>query len=216
MAFEIPQLPPEEFFRQIADVSPETLTVAASEALYGHYCELRRWNRSLALVGRGTVNEIVSRHYGESLAALALIPVEPGIAVDLGSGAGFPGFPLAATRPALKMVLVEARERKASFLLAAARRTSLPLRCLNARVDLPLPPDFPESLALVTVRAMKVAPILLEGIGRRLEQGGRILLWTGDQTNEPIPGLEFARSISLTGSVRRRIVELVRAKSSSG
>ncbi len=210
MAFEIPQLQPDEFFRRIAALSAEELPTAACAALYEHFCELRRWNRSLALIGPGTVNEVLERHYGESLAALALIPSAPGTAVDLGSGAGFPGFPIAAARPGLAMVLVEARERKASFLLAAARRASLPLRCLNARVDLPLPPGFPEPLALVTVRALKVASNLLEGLGRRLERDGRILLWTGDQRQEPIPGLAVGREISLVGSARRRILEWVR------
>ena len=209
MAFDLPTIPFVELTGQLSTLSPEPLSEKAAGALFAHYEELRRWNRRLALIGRGTAAEILARHYGEALAALTLIPLDGGVAVDLGSGAGFPGFPLAAARPDLQMVLVEAREKKASFLLAAARRAALPLQCLNVRVSHPLPADFPESPILLTVRALKLSPDLLSELGRRLDPKGRILMWTGAETPTPPPGLVLARQIPLGGSERRRIVELV-------
>lgn len=209
VAFELPPLPEPELAEQLSALSPEPISQQAAKALSAHYEELRRWNRRLALIGPGTAVEILGRHYGESLAALALIPRGPGTAVDLGSGAGFPGFPIAAVRPELQMTLVEAREKKASFLLAAARRAALPLLCLNVRVSAPLPSGFPESPTLVTVRALKLPADLLAELGRRLDPGGRILMWTGAEVPTPPPGLALARQIPLGGSERRRIVELV-------
>lgn len=181
--------------------------------LHAHYEELRRWNRALSLIGPGTSSEIFARHYGESLAALPLIPLDVGTAVDLGSGAGFPGFPIAAARRNLQTVLIEAREKKASFLLAAARRAALPLRCLDVKVAAPLPVSFPESPALITVRALRLSPDLLADLGRRLDPKGRILMWVGAETPSPPAGLVIARQVPLAGSERRRIVELVRATS---
>lgn len=211
MAFDLPPVPFLEFSAHIAALSPEPLSKRAVLALYAHLEELRRWNRRLALIGPGTAAEIFARHYGESLAALRLIPDTAGQAVDLGSGAGFPGFPIAAARPNLRMVLVEARERKASFLLAAARRAALPLRCLDVRVAAPLPVGFPESPVLITVRALRLSPDLLATLGRRMDPNGQILIWAGADTPTPPPGLVIARQVPLKGSERRRIVELVRA-----
>lgn len=209
MAFDLPPIPAAEFLERLSALSPEPISARAAASLFAHYEELRRWNRRLALIGPGTATEIVVRHYGESLAALALVPQGAGMAVDLGSGAGFPGFPIAAARPDLQMTLVEAREKKASFLLAAARRAALPLQCLDVRVSAPLPPGFPESPRLVTVRALKLPADLLAELGRRLDPNGRILMWTGAETPTPPPGLVLARQIPLGGSERRRIVELV-------
>jgi 16S rRNA (guanine527-N7)-methyltransferase len=212
VAFDLPQLPLPEFSGRISEASPEALSEEAILALHAHYEELRRWNRRLALIGPGTKDEILARHYGESLAALSLIPSGNGPAVDLGSGAGFPGFPIAAARRKLQMVLIEARERKASFLLAAARRAALPLRCLDVRVAVPLPAGFPESPVLITVRALKLSPDLLAELRVRMDPNGQILLWVGAETPSPPPGLVIARQIPLEGSERRRIVELVRAR----
>jgi len=211
VAFELPQLSPDEFSRSVQNASPEPLAESILWSLYQHYQELRRWNRRLALLGPGTSAEVIERHYGESLAALPLIPREPGEAIDLGSGAGFPGFPLAAARPGLRMTLFEAREKKCAFLLAAARHSSLPVSCRGVRVSAPLPAGFPVSLSLVTVRALKLSSDLLQELGSRLRPEGRILMWLGAEDPEVPRGLVLDRQVSLAGSERRRVVELVRA-----
>jgi 16S rRNA (guanine527-N7)-methyltransferase len=200
---DLPDLSSVEFERRLAASSPEPLTSATMAALFAHYDELRRWNRLLSLVGPGTAEEVVERHYGEALAALPLIPPESGVLVDVGSGAGFPGLVLAAARPELSVTLVESQERKWAFLEAACRRAALPCRCLNARVAQPLSADFPALIDLVTARAIAyeaVAPLR-----ERLAPRGRMLLWT---TGMPeLPGLDAQRELALAGSARRRIVE---------
>src|SRR5262249_31489350 len=192
-------------------VSPEPLPVLVTAALHAHYQELSRWNRTLSLIGPGTAGEIVSRHYGESLAALPLLP-EEGELVDLGPGGGFPGLVIAAARPRLSVTLVEAQERKWAFLMAAARRAGLPCRCLNARVALPLPADLPAAIDRVTVRALKLDSQVLEALADRLRPSGGILLWVGDELPD-LPGtLTVAGERRLPGSLRRRIVELSRTR----
>src|SRR5262245_54139195 len=147
---------PAEFSAGIAALSPEALSQSALAALHAHYEELRRWNRRTNLIGPGTAGEILERHYGESLAALPLLPPGARTGLDLGAGAGFPGLVLAAPRPDLEMTLAEARERKWAFLLAAARKASLPCRCLNVRVQIPLPAGLPESIDIITSRALRL------------------------------------------------------------
>lgn len=210
MPFPLPPLTRSDLAERLASLSPEPLDERAIDALHAHYRELSVWNQRLSLIGPGTVNEVLERHYGESLAALRLISREAGHGLDIGSGAGFPGLVLAAARPALRMTLIEAREKKWAFLVAAARKASLPCRCLNVRVSVPLPAGLPTSLDVVTARALKLDPDVLGALAERLGPGGRVLLWVGEE-NPPLPAsLAPGRSMKIPGSQRRRILELRR------
>jgi 16S rRNA (guanine527-N7)-methyltransferase len=210
MPFALPPLSRDDLVRGLAALSPEPLDDGAVDILFAHYRELSAWNQRLSLVGPGTAGEILARHYGESLAALPLIPEGvPLQGLDIGSGAGFPGLVLAGVRAALEMTLVEARERKWAFLAAAARKASLPCRCLNVRVAVPLPAGLPASLDVVTARALKLEPDVLGALAERLGPEGRILLWIGDDVPPLPPGLAPARSVRIPGSRSRRILELL-------
>jgi 16S rRNA (guanine527-N7)-methyltransferase len=206
-----PPLPPlssETFAAELQRHSPEPLPGQAVEALHAHYQELSLWNRRISLVGPGTAGEVVARHYGESLAALPLLPPRAETGLDLGSGAGFPGIVLAAARPGLAMTLVEAREKKWAFLLAAIRRASLPCTALNVRVGVPLPAGLPASLDLVTTRALKLDPGMLDALAARLSDHGCLLLWVGGEDPGISPALSIDGSVRLSGSERRRILRL--------
>jgi 16S rRNA (guanine527-N7)-methyltransferase len=213
MHFALPDIPRPLFDSTLSALSPETLDPQSLDAMYAHYQELSRWNQRLALIGPGTAQEVLSRHFGESLAALPLLQPEAREAIDVGSGAGFPGLVLAAARP-LEMTLVEAREKKWSFLLAAVRKASLPCRCLNVRVGVPLPAGLPETIDLITARALKLEPDVLQAFAGRLRPEGRILLWVGEKDPDLPPDLMSGRSVKIAGSERRRILELRRSLSS--
>lgn len=210
MPFALPDLSAEQFSAACAALSPRPLSQRALSALFVHYRELDRWNRRLSLIGRGTAEEILSRHYGESLAALPLLPEGARVGVDLGSGAGFPGIVLAAACPDLAMTLVEARERKCHFLAAATRRASLPCHCLNARVRHPLPAELPETFDVVTSRALKLPPEVLDDLAQRLTPAGCLLLWVGESDPSLPPGLRVALTSPLAGSERRRLLRIER------
>ncbi len=208
---ELPELDRESFWRRLRRLAPEPLSGAAEQALWVHYELLREWGRGVSLIGRGTAEEAVERHYGESLAALPWIGRQPAVLVDVGSGAGFPGVVLAAARPRLTVWLVESRQRKWAFLRAAAARAALPCHCLNARVSAALPPELPEELDLVTLRAVKLPPRALAALLARLSPGGALLWWRGGDPPVLPAGWRVARERALAGSERRRIVEVRRA-----
>ncbi len=210
MAANLPAMSRAAFEHGIAAGSPEPLDTRALAALYAHYVELRRWNERLGLIGPGTANEVLVRHYGEALAALPLIPPSARRGVDLGSGAGFPGLVLAAARPGLEMTLVEAKEKKWSFLAIAARKAALPCRCLNVRVASPLPAGLPERIDLMTVRALRLPPDVLEAFASRLTSTGSMLLWVGERDPELPRNLVTHATLRLPGGDRRRILQLVR------
>jgi 16S rRNA (guanine(527)-N(7))-methyltransferase RsmG len=212
MAFDLPPLSRAEFTAGISPLSPEPLDGRAIDALFAHYQELARWNRRTNLIGPGTAGEILARHFGESLAALSLLPEEARVGLDLGSGAGFPGLVLAAARlipsGGLEMTLAEARERKWAFLSAAARKASLPCRCLNVRVQIPLPAGLPESIDVITSRALRLDAETWRALAERLAPEGRILLWVGENDPDLPPDLVARGSVKLAGSERRRILAL--------
>lgn len=82
------------------------------------------WNRRVRLTGESDTLSVIRKHVADSLAVVPLLPDE-GPILDLGSGAGFPGIVIACARPALDVILIEARRRRASFLKEVVR--SLPL-----------------------------------------------------------------------------------------
>lgn len=89
--------------------------------LQAHYELLLRWNKSLNLTRIAGLEEAVERHYGESLFLGSQLPGQPLRIADVGSGAGFPGFPVAVLRPDCQVALIESHQRKAVFLKEASR-----------------------------------------------------------------------------------------------
>lgn len=97
------------------------LSPAQVQLLREHYELLLRWNRSLNLTRIEGLESAVERHYAESLFLGAHLPAQPLRIADIGSGAGFPGFPVAVLRPDCQVALIESHQRKAVFLKEAAR-----------------------------------------------------------------------------------------------
>ena len=98
------------------------------------HCELMlKWNRTLNLTRIDRLDEVVERHYCESVFLARHLPPS-GRIVDIGSGAGFPGIPVAVLCPGSAVTLVESHQRKAVFLKEAARQ--LPnVRVLACRAE---------------------------------------------------------------------------------
>jgi 16S rRNA (guanine527-N7)-methyltransferase len=202
----LPELTEAELGERLAAVSPVQLSAATVRALFIHYRELRRWNLSLSLIGPGTIDEVIARHYGESLAGRPWIEAGWRQMVDLGSGGGFPGLVLAAAAPWLAATLVESRGRKAAFLRSVAGKAALNCRCLDVRVCAPLPPGLPEQIDLLTARAIKLPPSTIMALTDRLTAGGRLFLWAGQEAPEMPATMTLDRALMLPGSENRRIL----------
>jgi 16S rRNA (guanine(527)-N(7))-methyltransferase RsmG len=80
-----------------------------------------RWNKVINLTRIERLEEVVDRHYSESLFVGANLPPGSLTIADLGSGAGFPGFPISILRPECSVILIESHQRKAVFLNEASR-----------------------------------------------------------------------------------------------
>ena len=98
-----------------------TLTGDQLMLLEQHYQLLLRWNQKINLTRITSLADAVRYHYCESLYLAQSLPQKALRIVDIGSGAGFPGLPVAIYRPDCEVHLVESHQRKAVFLEEATR-----------------------------------------------------------------------------------------------
>lgn len=123
------------------------------DALEAHYELLLRWNRVLNLTSIHDVLEAVERHYCEALFLAGRLPPRALRVADLGSGAGFPGFPIAVFRPDCTVTLIESHQRKAVFLREASRKVP------NIRIAAQRFEEVRETFDLVVSRAVSYADL---------------------------------------------------------
>ena len=161
--------------------------------------------------------EFVERHIGESLDGAALLePAIHGTLVDLGSGNGYPGIPLAIARPGLRPALVESSAKKAAFLrtVSGALRwpeSSVVERAVQRSRDL-------EELAPISVlatRAMGGWARVLPKIAAVVAPSGVILLWAGAEAESVLGRVawrqfKLAERVPVAGRVRSWIWVLAR------
>jgi len=137
--------------------------LAAFEAL------LASRGASLGLIARGDAPRIRERHVLDSLRAAAQVEPDDRIAVDLGSGGGLPGIPVAIARPGLRVILAERRRNRVAFLELAATELGLsnaevaagPVASLDVRADVAFARAFADAAG-----SWVAAEPLLGGSGR--------------------------------------------------
>ena len=144
------------------------------------YLELiLKWNARINLTAIRTPEEIVRRHFGESLFAGMRLGACQTL-LDFGSGAGFPGLPIQLLRPDVAVTVAESRSRKAAFLHEATRSLNLSAEVWAGRVEaMPASRRF-DTVALRAVDNMEAA---LGEAGRRASQ--RILILGSSRTSLP-------------------------------
>jgi 16S rRNA (guanine527-N7)-methyltransferase len=124
-----------------------------------HFNLLNRWNKVLNLTRIQDIEEVVQLHYCESLFLGMHLPAGPLRIVDIGSGAGFPGIPVAILRTDSSVTLVDSNRRKSVFLREGARGL-LNVRVLAERAD-----QIRETFDWVMLRAISFSQVD-EALGR--------------------------------------------------
>ncbi len=164
------------------------------EKLVSHAAELARWNRAIRLTAITDPVEVAVKHILDSLLLLEFAP-HAGRTLDAGSGAGYPGIPLAVALPGCRFVLLDATAKKCAFLSHVCRRIGLAnVEVVRGRVAKG-PALSIGRFEQVVSRATFPPPEALRLLAPYLVPGGRLLVMTGPEreTEEPPPGMLAAR-----------------------
>jgi 16S rRNA (guanine(527)-N(7))-methyltransferase RsmG len=131
-----------------------TLSTKQLDQLEAHYRQLVSWNSRLNLTRITDLKEAVQFHYCESLFLAASLQSGVLRIADIGSGAGFPGIPVAIFRPDCEVTLVESHQRKCVFLREASRGL------LNVRVVADRGQDISNRFDVAISRAVTPSEVL--------------------------------------------------------
>ena len=157
------------------------LADAAVTALAQHARAVLRENEQLHLTSIIEPEEFVERHLGEAFEGAAMLPKDvEGQLLDVGSGNGYPVFPLAMARPGLSPLLAEASVRKAEFLRSVIRDVGFD-QAVVLETQVQRASDLADvgPFRVITSRALGGWPKIFPRLHSCLENGGDILVWAG-------------------------------------
>ena len=138
---------------------------------------LIKWNSTFNLVGTSDQAELVQKHLLDSISIASYVKHSP--VLDVGSGAGLPGIPLAITLPELSFTLLDANGKKTRFMRQALIELNLSnIQVIQSRVEKYKPIDLPK-----TVLARAFAPVdkALTVLAEVCASSGQILIMLGDR-----------------------------------
>ncbi len=178
------------------------LDMSVLEQLFLYYTELFSWNERINLISRTEKRHFIDRHLVDVLCALKLPLGKRGRILDVGSGNGLPGIPLAIALPHMEMVLLESREKRCAFLQHACAR----LKLAHAKV---LCGRFEEvhmkldKCRYILVRGVKVSGQMAALMAGLLVQGGGLVLYQGMHQGVPSAAMDCSKTIE--GAQGRKI-----------
>lgn len=161
------------------------LPAALAAPLLAYLAELEKWNAAYNLTAIRDPREMVTRHLLDSL---VMVPQVRGPLLDVGSGAGLPGIPLAIARPELAVTVLDSNGKKARFLRHAVRALKLPnVAVVESRVE-----DYrpAQPFAVVTSRAFAALRDFFSLTGHLLAPDGQWLAMKGkldDSEQQDLP-----------------------------
>lgn len=163
------------------------LPAEAAPRLLAYVELLQHWNRAYNLTAVRDPLQMIPRHLLDSLAILPFLQLAPGARlIDVGSGAGLPGIPLAIACPQLSITLLDSNGKKTRFLRQALAELGLDnVSVVQERVERYHPGQPYDA---VTCRAFAALPDILNGCAHLLRPGGRVLAMKG-----MLPGQELSQ-----------------------
>lgn len=200
------------------------LSPALAFQLEQYFSLLAKWNAKINLTAfnlQEPKDEAFDRLLVEPLVAAQHLPVHATSIIDIGSGSGSPAIPLRLAAPHVRLTMVEAKTRKAVFLLEASRHLGLTDAIVEtARFEhLLTRPELHESFDVMTIRAVRVEAATLVTLQALLKPGG-LLFWFQGAGRDVKPDLlafplVLARVVPLVESSGSRLVVLAKQSHSS-
>ena len=201
---------PEQLAQGLAQMGID-LPAAAQAKLLAYAALLYKWNKTFSLTALREEEKAVSHHLLDSLAILPFVPA--GNLLDVGSGGGMPGIPLAIARSELQVTLLDSNSKKTAFLRQAAIELALPNLAVHCgRVE---QYDPPMRFAAITSRAFAELADFV-GLSRHLlAEGGRWLAMKGVRPQDEIArlpndvGVESVHRLIVPGVEGERLLAIV-------
>ena len=165
------------------------LSAEAAERICEYHGMLTRKNREMNLTRvPDDPEEAMDRNYLDSLSVLSADGAAEAAetAIDVGSGAGFPGLVLACARSGTHMILIDAQRKRVEFLNEVIRALRLNAEALHLRAEDAGRGRLRESADLVTARAVADLRVLAEWTLPLAKVGGRVVLWKGPTIRQEI------------------------------
>lgn len=190
------------------------MTTPLAVQLDAYLALLLRWNARMNLTAVRDPETILRRHFAESLFAAEHIPRGTTTLLDYGSGAGFPGIPIALARPEIAVTLAESQNKKAAFLREAVRTLGLRTEVWPGRVE-SMPPG--RVFDAITLRAVEKMPKACAAAVQRLTPSGWLAVFatrTTETALEKLPGIRWTEEYPIPGS-RHEILKLGQTGDSS-
>ena len=170
--------------RELLKQTIPNLTDEACDKFVAYYDLLIDWNTRMNLTAITAPEEVVKKHFYDSLAALKYLPDGAKIA-DVGTGAGFPAIPLLILNPTLKITLVDSLQKRITFLEEVLKTLQLSAECVHARAeDFGRDPKYRGQFDATVSRAVASLPVLLELTVPLLKVGGKAYCYKGDVSEE--------------------------------
>jgi 16S rRNA (guanine527-N7)-methyltransferase len=168
-----------------------------------HLSLILRWNARVNLTAIRDEEGILSRHFVESIACARALPADITTLLDFGSGAGFPGIPIALCRPEISVTLAESQGKRAAFLQEALRVLRISANVHSGRAE-----TLTTNFDCVTLRAVDRMELAVEAASRLVSPGGWLALMTTCGELEGLKaaaGAEFSwpTAVPLPGSQER-------------
>ncbi len=149
-----------------------------------YFALILRWNARINLTAIRDREGILSRHFVESIACADAVPQGVKTLLDVGSGTGFPGIPIALRRPEISVVLAESQTKKAAFLQEAVRTLGLSASVYSGRAE-----TLNKVFDCVTMRAVDQMHVMVSKAVHLVAPRGWLVLMT---TRAEFPLLEAA------------------------
>jgi 16S rRNA (guanine527-N7)-methyltransferase len=167
----------EQRLQQGLEIMQLEVSAATQAQLMAYLRLMQKWNRAYNLTAIRELEQMVIRHILDSLSIMVHIKASP--IVDIGTGAGLPGIPLALLMTEKKFVLVDSNSKKTRFLTQVKIELGIEnIEIIHSRVEL-FRPDY--SVAIITCRAFAALNTILECSQHLLTSDTRILAMKGKQ-----------------------------------
>ncbi len=153
-----------------------------------YFDELKKWNEKFNLIGPATDEEIIKRHFLDSLSIISVLPSTvyrlPSTVLDIGTGAGFPGIPVKIALPSISMTLLDSSKKKTEFLRHLCKKLDIKAEIICDRAESVVKMStYQNKYDFAVARAVAKLSTAKELCLPFLKSGGTLILQAGNKTD---------------------------------